>query len=582
MSGKARKRTKKQALTRQQQQTAAARRRMPITPGARQAGEDHAAGHKPVDLSAQGIPVTPLVIRHYLDVSAVRIQDWLARTPTLKFRRGASVLLSEATGRDAWLDGRLPARVQWNSEAGDLDGVVSLVADDGLADAEAVAVLSAAARAVTISLRDTMPHCPIQAVLGTGDSYASAYEHMSLARRQGSFVCDAPAPPTETILAKPCDECRAAPAVVESGIEWGGREKQDLCGECCARFDAGGGTKGDRPKQSPRPERRMKSALEAVGMAVEGFPDDFRQMAESGVQEKDDAATQIALIYADGNRVGAFLSVAANYARTHTTPAKEDIVRALDGSTLAALADAVITCFPGSDRPPVLAHVAGGDDLVVSVPAGAAWLLTRTLMTAFSTRISQALSWPPSVRDLLPSLSAGLVFHHLTAPFPDVVRLAKDQLIAAKRQTAGQAASVAFLDLTADGGNAPGRSPLELTDLDDRAALLDQVALIPRSHRETIVALHRLSFESVGESRESRAETPVEALARRVVDLGYQPLWDAAVKKGATASEVRTALESEPASREELRRILDLARWWPKPADAAPGLQAPAGQEIRV
>ena len=35
-------------------------------------------------------------------------KDWLGRTPDLKFRRGGSVLLSEATERRFW-DARLPA-----------------------------------------------------------------------------------------------------------------------------------------------------------------------------------------------------------------------------------------------------------------------------------------------------------------------------------------------------------------------------------------------------------------------------------------------------------------------------------------
>ena len=46
-------------------------------------------------------------IRHYLDVSAVRIQDWLGRTPDLKLRRGASVLLVVATSRPG-LEGQTP------------------------------------------------------------------------------------------------------------------------------------------------------------------------------------------------------------------------------------------------------------------------------------------------------------------------------------------------------------------------------------------------------------------------------------------------------------------------------------------
>lgn len=524
--------------------------------------------------------------RHYLDVSAVRIQEWLARTPDLKFRRGASIMLSDATSRQAWTDARLPGGLRWNTEAGDLDGVVSLTVDDAVAGPDVAEVLASAAREVAAALRRSMPYCPVQAVTGAGDSYAYAYREIERARRDGDVLVDAPPAPAEVILAKPCDQCRAAPAGHRDVQIIAAEKPEDLCGECLARVEAAGGTKGDRPRRSPRPEQRMKAALAAAGMTVAGFPDDFRQLAEGGRRDGggDDAATQLCLIYADGNRVGAFLTEAAAYAREHGTPAKADIVPALDSATLAALADAVKARFGWSGRPPVLAHLAGGDDLMVSVPAGDGWPFLRILLSAFGTRITSAADWPDPVRRRLPSLSAGLVFHHLAAPFADVVRLAKEHLDAAKKATAGKGPSAAFLDLTADGGHAPaGRQPLTLAELDGRAPLLDQIAArIPRSHRETLVTLHRLcEQDDMAGVPSGRAETPAEALARRVTDLGHQPLWDAVAGPGATAGEVRSALVSGTGSRgkrNELRRILDLARWWPPPASgSAAGPQAPLG-----
>ena len=93
----------------------------------------------------------------YLDISAVRIQEWLARTPDLKFRRGASIMLSEETAREAWPPARLPAGTRWNTEAGDLDGVISLVAeepaDKDVAGSVAAARLATAAAEVTRALR---------------------------------------------------------------------------------------------------------------------------------------------------------------------------------------------------------------------------------------------------------------------------------------------------------------------------------------------------------------------------------------------------------------------------------------------
>jgi len=564
--------TRKQTPTRQQQQDAAARRRAPAAgPAGRQpavvSGDEGAGGSAAAAASDAATPAS--AVRHYLDVSAVRIQEWLARTPGLRSRRGGSVLLSEVTGRDAWPDERLPSGMAWNDEAGDLDGVVALVVQDTVADLPAC--LSAAARDVAAALRRTMPHCAIQAVTGSGDSYASAWHEMQRARRDGDFVVDVPSAPVEAVLAKPCDDCRAAPAE-RHGIEIAERaEPEDLCGECADRIKAAGGTKGDRPSRSPRPQRRLKAALSAAGMRVIEFPGEFRELAKSGTRDGDDAATQLGLVYADGNRVGAFLTEAARCARERGTPAKAEIVPALDGAAVAALADAVVTCFPGRSLLPVLVHVAGGDDLMVSVPAGDAWPFVCALLAAFGQRIDRAAGgWPEPVRDALPSMSAGLVFHHQSAPFSDVVRLAKARLDEAKKATRGRAASVAFLDLTADGGQAPAcRTALTLTELSTDADRLAQIAVIPHSHLQTLVALHRRSAEDALEAGSGgRGETPAQTLARRVTDLGYQPLLDAIAGPGAGGDDARTALAS-PAKRDELRRVLDLARWWPPPTTPA-------------
>ena len=254
----------------------------------------------------------------------------------------------------------------------------------------------------------------------------------------------------------------------------------------------------------------MKEALNAAGMQVTGFPDHFKAMAAAGQHDPDDTASQLALIYADGNRVGAFLSEAARAARTGGRPAKADIVPALDGATLAALADAIIGRFSGWSRPPVLANLAGGDDLLVSVPAIDAWPFVRTLLEAFGRHLEQRTrGWPGPVRDLLPSMSAGLVFHHMTAPFSDVVRIAEEQLRMAKSARRGTEPAVAFLDLTADGGHhPPGREPLTLAYLTANAGLLDRVAQLPNSRRETLVALHRQDVEISAAARTPKRPPP--------------------------------------------------------------------------
>ncbi len=503
------------------------------------------AASPPSPVPAAGGAAAPL--RRYLDVSAVRIQDWLGRTPDLKFRRGASVLLSQATAPDAW-EGRLPEGATWNDEAGNVDGVVCLVVAD---DADIAEV----AHAVVKSMREKMPHCPIQAVAGTARSYAAAYPAMALARRDGDFLIDSPPAPAEVILAKPCDQCRAA-AATRPGVQVSKDDTYDLCAECEARFDAAGRTAG-QPVQAPRPERRLKEALAKAGMPVEDFTDAFADTAAAGQRDRDDAATQLALIYADGNRVGAFISRAAG---TPGGPDKATIAPLLDEAALGALAHAVMDRYPGCPRPPVLVNLAGGDDLLVSVPAADAWLFTRTLLASFtSLLVSRTGGWPPQTRQNIPTLSAGLVFHHLKTPFSDVVRLAGERLLLAKKAAGGREAAVAFLDMTADGSQPPpGRQPVTLAYLDKHAERLQQTAGLPNSRRQTLLDLHRNGH--------------IEEFITRLTDFDdNRPLWEIAAGPGATAAAARGELAGNENARHDVRRALDIARHW----HAGPRTEAP-------
>ena len=202
-SGKKGKTSGGQAARQRQQQEAAARRRG-ISPasGSRQIRQPGAgAGHEPETVTP-GPQAAPAAERWYLDVSALRIQEWLARTPGLKFRRGGSILLSDVTEERAW-HGHLPAGTEWNPEAGNVDGVVPLLLTggpgipDGSASEESPAAAArTAAVEVVRRMREQMPFLHIQAVLGSGQSYAQAYEEMRRTRGEGAVLLDSPpAPP---------------------------------------------------------------------------------------------------------------------------------------------------------------------------------------------------------------------------------------------------------------------------------------------------------------------------------------------------------------------------------------------------
>lgn len=477
--------------------------------------------------------------RRYVDVAAVRIQQWLGRTPDLKFRRGASVLLTEATDA-GWWKSRLPDGVSLNDEAGSVDGVVSLVLADG-ADA------GDAARVVADRMRDKMPYCPVQAVTGAGETYALAFQEMTRAKQAGDFLLDYPPAPPELVLAKPCDQCRSAAATEKPVKVVSDEDPSTLCRECLDRFDAAGRS-GGSPRQTPRPERKMREALTRAGTAVADFCDTFQELAAAGRRSPDDTPTQIAVIYADGNRVGGFLRAAATIPGG---PDKSKIAVLIEETTLGALAAAVTDRFAGWHRVPVLAHIAGGDDLMVSVPAPDAWLFTRVLLNEFDRRVrAAAREWPQGLREQLPSLSAGIVFHHFKDPFSDAVRLAGERLKDAKKVHRGTAA-VGFLDLTADGGEVPeDREPPTLEYLNQQAGRLTGIAALSQSRRATLLDLYR----------EDDAE---DEFASRLTDFeDNQPLWEIATETGDPGpSDVRKALAA-PGGRARVRRALDIARYW--------------------
>lgn len=568
MGGKGK--SKPKAGSRQQQQQDAASRRGVPPASAREQSAVPGQADRPArnvalpgesprqDAGRSAEAAGPARVSHYADVAAVRIQDWLARTPGLIFRRGASALLSKATDPEQW-DGRPPPKVRWNDEAGHVDGVVPLVADESVADADVPMVLQDAVRQVAREMRALMPHCPVQAVAGTGASYAEAYVGMASARREGGFLLDWPPAPPEAFLAKPCDQCRQAAATVPD-VKVTRDDTVDLCAECAARLKAAGRTTAGEAME-PAPERRLRRALREAGMPVTGFSDSFAEMASAGRRDRDDTPSQIALIYADGNRVGAFLSRAA---AASGGPKKSEIAPMLEKAALGALVQAVRDRFTGWAEPPVLPHLAGGDDLLISVPAADAWLFAVTLVAEFGRQVAQATgSWPEQIREHPPSLSAGLVFHHKTAPFFDVVRLASEQLLRAKNATAGRAATVAFLDLTADGGQPPpGREPMTLRYLEGNAGRFGRAADLPESRRATLLDLAR---------HDARDD-----FIARLTDLPNDPLWEFAAGPGATAADARTALQANDAKLAEVRRALDVARHW-HAEPRQPGQSGPNG-----
>jgi len=378
-------------------------------------------------------------------------------------------MLTGATSRQAWENHDLPAGASWNDEAGDIDGVVSLIvnADD----------VQAIARKCLARLRRELPAVILEAVWHQADSYVEAYEPM---RTTLSRLASIPSM-AELPLAAPCQQCHISPAQ-EGPVRIHG-DRAAVCRDCALRYQHAG-TTSDLPP--------------TLALALEGVPGktpkDMASLAAVG-HDGPGATTRVALIYADGNNVGAFIRAAAK-----SKVSKKEIAPAITTATLAAFRRAATRSVVG-DTGGVIPHIVGGDDLVVSVVASQAWPFLLTYLAAFSEELEQqTIGWSLPADVVLPTVSAGVVFSHASQPLSDCIELAEKAMGRAK---ALDGPAVHCLDLVQE---AP-----ELVDdvsrrsrtkawLDGASANIDKLATRPQSMRKTLQTHTRHAPDETDES----------------------------------------------------------------------------------
>ncbi|MBT8225755.1 MAG: hypothetical protein HKP61_22355 [Dactylosporangium sp.] len=467
----------------------------------------------------------------YLDVGVSGIQRYLARTPDLKGRRGASAWLTGATDRDglrAWIrEQRALAdqAISVNDEAGEADGLIPLRMPAGVEPRPVVDL-------VVSMLRRRLPGLQIAATWGLGNSYLDAHRRWRSTHQDPALASLPPIgdfPPLES-----CGLCRADPAVAEITVH--DREYR-ICADCRQRYV----DRYRRPglESDAVPVGAECWLLEGLGLGSDHAVQEFDALANLG--EAGGNRNHLATVSIDGNAIGALFRRILDGA---DPAAKQHASRAVAEATRQALLTATRAVLPeagGSGSVPVIPHVLGGDDLLVSVVADRAWRFATAYLSAFERHLRESADLQVA-RDGGdgPTASAGVVFARATFPFRRAVELSESLLRQAKRAHAGRIPAVAWLDVTQEGEHPPPhRSAWTLDELTGMSEALAALRTgVPPSNRAVLERLADPADPGLAQAR----------LRDHVRRLGHAAVLDPFLDMDPTTGRLLDALS--------------LVRWW--------------------
>lgn len=486
---------------------------------------------------------------HYATIGIDHIQTHLARTRHLWGRRGASALLVDLTsdpertpdpGQGRTVQSILaqhPA-VQLERGAISVDGLVTLTS----ANKDA---LQAAAFDLADALRSTLPGLTARVNLFDADSLADLIKFEPDNHPGVRFL------PVlhEFPPARLCEECGVAEA---SKVVKVYQENKNLCSDCNRRWLASARVGEDHrtPVDSPfAAEPELHRHLQEIGEPERDLVHTFEELAALVASEDKQQRTwennHLALIFADGNGVGALFK-----GRRSAAVDDQDVKniatlsKGLEDATKKSLWAASEAIILDTDVVvPVIPHLLGGDDLLVSVPADRAWPFIRTLLATAEqtfTRVDAGLS-----------LSLGVVICQSAFPFGDQVELAEAALKVAKAHVGGHGFSLQWVDVTESGPFLPDRAPWTLTELANRAPALD----------------HMLAS----------GNTAFSSLRAALADAEFAPLltWNLARRHKSIGELLRLLKidQSSPPTTQSgldlLAAMLSMARWWRNPSKEA-------------
>ena len=430
----------------------------------------------------------------YVVIGAKRIQQWIARTPRLALTKGASQALTSRTSRDH-LSGRLPEELRLSDEVPDIAGVVVLESDEPVTDDVVDAALMVVA--------EGLPGLEWNAWVPS-------------ARRL-------------PMLAE-CEGCHEESAEVLVAVPEG---RDSYGADCVVRREA---FKQWKDALKPREDGVAEPEMFEHLTKIEEPGEDAHPVRAMG---RRDADNHLALILADGNRMGDFFK---KVAQLKEPQAHKALSKALDDATRKAARqarEAVIAKMVNPKFCPDVLHYIGGDDVMASVAGRFAWLWAVTLAEAFESEFRSRVDEVcanrgpqfQAVRTAAgrASLGVGMVFTHYKAPFAGARELAEKMERIAKKTGKGEKSYIAWADTTAD------HKALERNVIDTERA--------SRELREGHV------LRGLGPS--------ARGALKQELDAGR----DAVAWARRTKRDIVEYLGQS--SEDQIRADLDRARWWP-------------------
>ena len=460
-------------------------------------------------------------MRTYVVIGAKRIQQWIARTPRLALTKGASHALTTRTSRDH-LSGRLPEELRLSDEVPDIAGVVVLESDEPVTDDVVDAALMVVA--------EGLPGLEWNAWVHEADSYVEAYQATGGGQRCTRVRHRVPSARRLPMLTE-CEGCHEESAEVLVAVP---EDKDSYGADCVVRRK---GFKEWKRDLEPREDGVVEPEMFEHLTKLEEPGENDHPVRAMG---RRDADNHLALILADGNRMGDFFK---KVAQLKDSQAHKALSKALDDATREAARqarEAVIDKMVNPKFCPDVLHYIGGDDVMASVAGRFAWLWAVTLAEAFETefqsRVKHFCEQNPRCGGLnaaasRASLGVGMVFTHYKAPFAGARELAEEMEKIAKKAGKGEKSYIAWADTTVD-----------------HKALERNVIDTERAFRE-LHGGHVL--RGLGSS--------ARGVLKQELDAGRDAVaWAKRTKRG-----IVEYLEDRCEDKNTIHADLDRARWWP-------------------